>query len=304
MKKSIDTHLDFSFEKNPDKEFLRRALGRISLSGVQEKFSAVIDGGKFRLARDGEQGTWILKPAPMDLTLDGRKHVPVNEYITMTIARRLYGIVTAEVLLCEDSSGQNVLAVRRFDVQPDGRKLPQEDFASVLGRSGTEPGGIFKYTGDYAEIAAAIRRYISAWPPAVEDFFRLVLFNYIYANGDAHLKNFSILRQGPEYILAPAYNLLNTELHIKGCDFALSGGLSQDLVLSDIYSTSGHPCRADFEQFGEIIGLKPPRIKKVISQFMALPEEVGMLLRQSPFPDKMQRSYLRIIKERLARINR
>ena len=29
----------------------------------------------------------------------------------------------------------------------------------------------------------------------MERFFELVVFNYIYANGDDHLKNFSAIRQ-------------------------------------------------------------------------------------------------------------
>lgn len=36
--------------------------GRISLSGVQAKFSVVVDNGIIRLAEKGEQGLYILKP--------------------------------------------------------------------------------------------------------------------------------------------------------------------------------------------------------------------------------------------------
>ena len=304
MKKAINTNLDFSFEKNPDKGFLRRELGRISLSGVQEKFSAVVENGKFRLTRDGEQGTFILKPAPMDLTLTNRKFLPVNEFLTMQIARQCFGIRTAGTLLCRDASGQAVLAVKRFDVKTDGSKIPQEDFASVLGRSEIGNGSNFKYNGTYAEIADGIRKYIAAWAPAQEEFFRIVLFNYIFANGDAHLKNFSLIREGDEYRLSPAYDLLNTELHISGSDFALTGGLSQELIPSDYYTASGHPCRSDFQQFGLIIGLKPVRIERILKQFDEWPPAVETLVRESTMPEKMQRFYLRIFRERLTRYGR
>ena len=36
--------------------------GHLSLSGAQEKYSAVIDNGVFRLTEDNERGTYILKP--------------------------------------------------------------------------------------------------------------------------------------------------------------------------------------------------------------------------------------------------
>ena len=52
----------------------------------------------------------------------------------------------------------------------------------------------------------------------MERFFELVVFNYIYANGDAHLKNFSLILNGQDYRLAPAYDLLNTSLHVNGDD--------------------------------------------------------------------------------------
>lgn len=304
MKKAIDTNLSFSFRKNPDKDFLRRELGRISLSGVQEKFSAVADDGCLRLARDGEQGTYILKPAPEDPTLAYCKYLPVNEFITMKIAGDIYGIRTADTLLCKDSAGLPVLAVKRFDVQQDGSKLPQEEFASVLSRSGSNDGGNFKYSGTYADIATGIRKYIAAWPPVLEEFFRIVIFNYIFANADAHLKNFSIIRYGAEYRLSPAYDLLNTELHISGSDFALDGGLSPNLVRSDCYSSTGHPCHTDFAQFGHIIGLQERRISRIIKQFTELPPAVAAAVEASPLPVKLQRIYLRIIKERLARFRR
>lgn len=40
---------------------------RISISGVQEKLSMVLDKNVFRLTKPDEQGTFILKPIPRDL---------------------------------------------------------------------------------------------------------------------------------------------------------------------------------------------------------------------------------------------
>src|ERR1035437_688782 len=37
---------------------------RISISGVQEKFSVLLEKNKLRLITEGEQGTYILKPIP------------------------------------------------------------------------------------------------------------------------------------------------------------------------------------------------------------------------------------------------
>ena len=53
-------------------------------------------------------------------------------------------------------------------------------------------------------------------------YFMLVVFNYLFANGDAHLKNFSLQQTvGGDYLLVPAYDLLNTSIHAANADFTL-----------------------------------------------------------------------------------
>lgn len=49
----------------------------------------------------------------------------------------------------------------------------------------------------------------------------------------------------------PAYDLLNTSLHVNGDDFGLDGGLSPNIVRSDVYESTGHPCRLDFARGSE-----------------------------------------------------
>ena len=67
---------------------------RISISGVQEKLSLVLDKNKLRLTKEGEQGTYILKPIPRDVK--NFEQVPAYEHLTMQISRHVYGLLTAE----------------------------------------------------------------------------------------------------------------------------------------------------------------------------------------------------------------
>ena len=302
--KQVSPYLDFSIKGLMNSGEAVAAVERISVSGVQEKFPAVIDGGKIRLAGEGERSTHILKPAPWDQTIASRGHIPANEHLTMQIAARVYGIQTAANGLCVSSDGQLVYITRRFDIFPDGTKAEMEDFASVCGRNEQTDGIHFKYSGTYEDIAVGIRKYVSGWMVDMERFFDLVVFNYIYGNGDDHLKNFSLIRQGEDYRLAPAYDLLNTSLHVQGDDFGLDGGLSLNMFRSDEYDRTGHPCRADFEKFASLIGIVPVRSAKILDRYMAIPEETMSLLHASFLPEKMQRSYLRIVKERVARFGR
>lgn len=66
----------------------------LSIAGVQEKFSLLLDKNKLRLTNEEERGTYILKPIPSA----GKKadQMPANEHLTMQIARQVYGIETAE----------------------------------------------------------------------------------------------------------------------------------------------------------------------------------------------------------------
>ena len=54
------------------------------------------------------------------------------------------------------------------------------------------------------------------------------------------------------------------------------GGLSLTLEKSDVYERTGHPCRLDFERFGELIGLKKKRIEMILDSFSVLPDEVEL----------------------------
>lgn len=281
-----------------------QAMQRISVSGVQEKFSGLIDNQHIRIAEGNERARYIIKPAPWDETIATRKQIPANEHVTMQIASQVYGITTAENGLCFTKDNQSVYITKRFDILPDGTKIEMEDFASLVGRSEQTDGSYFKYSGCYEDIATCIRKTIPAWMVDMERFFELVVFNYIYANGDDHLKNFSIIRQGNDYRLAPAYDLLNTSLHVIGDDFGLDGGLSPHIEKSDVYDRTDHPCRLDFERFGKLIGLTEARIKRILDKYMTIPELTTKLVSNSFLNDKMKRKYLRIVDERVNRFIR
>ncbi len=210
----VSPFLDFDFDGINASSNLQENQNNLSISGAQEKYSAVVERGHIRLSNPGEQGTFILKPAPL-INIQTRKQIPANEHLTMQIASQVYDIETASNALCFSAKGQPVYITRRFDVKSDLTKYSIEDFASVLGKTEQDAGSNFKYDGHYAMIADAIRMVVPAWMVETERFFKLVLFNYLYANEDAHLKNFSLINRNGEYALAPAYDLLNTAFILK-----------------------------------------------------------------------------------------
>ena len=197
---------------------------RLSLSGVQEKFSVLLEKNKLRLTHEGERGTYILKPIPNF----GKKadQMPANEHLTMQIARQVYGIETAENALIFFKNGELAYITKRFDVKDDDTKWAQDDFASLAGKTPQTHGENYKYQGNYFELFQLMETHLPAYKLEAPKLLKVLLFNYLFSNGDAHIKNFSLLETPlGDYRLSPSYDLLNSRIHIEDKDFALDDGL-------------------------------------------------------------------------------
>ena len=116
------------------------------------------------------------------------------------------------------------------------------------------------------------------------------MFNYLTLNDDAHLKNFSLINRGDgEYHLAPAYDLINTSLHLTMPRiFALDKGLFKEgMKLSDTKTVG---CK-DFEEFGWRIGLSERLIKRELDFFASEQPLAKELIDRSFLSEGLKRSY-------------
>ncbi len=266
-----------------------KSVGRISLSGAQPKFSIVVDDDKLRYIREGEQGTFILKPRPTAYQIINKDFCVANEHVTMQIASQVYGIETAANAICFFNDGTPAYITRRFDVHSKG-KYKQEDFAALLGYTKDNAGSNYKYDkASYEECAEVIHKYVKATLVDIRRFFRIILFNFVTLNDDAHLKNFSLIERNGEYRLSPAYDLINTSLQLMNPHiFALDKGLFKEgMVFSDTHTIS----RSDFEEFGKRIGLPIKVIKQEIDMFAAEQPLVKELLGRSFLSPSLQKQY-------------
>lgn len=196
-------------------------MKHISISGVQQKLSLVQEKNLLRLTNENEQGTHILKPIPSLLKKAGM--LPANEHLSMQIARQVYGINTAENAMIFFKDGTPAYITKRFDVKPDGGKLGKEDFATLAGKTKNISNENYKYEFSYEELGLLIQKNVPAWVVEIEKYFSLVLFNFLFSNGDAHLKNFSLLETSKgDYKLSPAYDLINSRMHVDDSDFAFN----------------------------------------------------------------------------------
>ena len=296
--KKVSHIMDFSYKDSP--EFLISSINRISISGVQEKLSAIIKKGKIIITPEGESGRYIIKPIPDYKHLRFRNNIPANEHLTMQIASQVYKIKTAENAMVFFSDGQPAYITKRFDYATDGSKIRQDDFASIAGKTERNNGKDFKYTGNYEDIARLLRQNVSAWQVEMTKYFTLVLFNYLFSNGDAHMKNFSLQETTDgDYVLTPAYDLMNTSIHVNDEDFALQGGLIPKADYSDVYTQTNHPCKDDFITFGTRIGVLQSKLTSIINLFSTEQPKVFELIENSFLDEKVKRMYRQSYIERL-----
>ena len=277
--------LDFSVS---DLNFadIRDRTRRSSVSGVQDKVQLRRVRGGFEVVESG--GDYILKPVPRNTSAELAADIPANEALTMDLAGRLFGIRTAEHALVEMKDGEPAYLTKRFD-RRGGEPIQQEDFCQLAGRSPETHGPNYKYDSSYEELAGLMRRYCPAWAVENPKVFSIVLFNYVFANGDAHLKNFSLFRskQG-DYILTPAYDLLNTSVHFPNEPSATGLEFFADGHYSAAFERLGFYSSADFVELGAAFGVPEGEVREWIAGYAARREAVERLLAKARYLAKFR----------------
>jgi len=190
---------------------------RFSLAGVQMKFSMKEKEGRYNLSQGDTLGDWIIKTPSTQY-----EDVPVNEFTAMTLAS-LAGVDIPEIKLVELDKLDNLpqiklpdeklaFAIKRFD-RNDGQRIHTEDFAQVLVKYPHEKYG----SANYEQIGRILYNFSGDGLADTQQLARRLLVNILLANGDAHLKNWSLLYSDkitPQ--LSPAYDIVTTHVYIDG----------------------------------------------------------------------------------------
>ena len=268
----------------------------ISISGVQEKFSLIQIKNKLRLTGEGEQGSHILKPIP-NITKNADQ-MPANEHLTMQIAYQVFGIETAANAMIFFGNGEHAYITKRFDLLSDGRKWSQEDFASLAGKSPQTHGTDYKYKGSYLDIFELMRNYLPSYKVESLKLFKLLVFNYLFSNGDAHLKNFSIIETPlGDFKLSPAYDLLNSRIHIDDKDFGLEEGLLPK-------SFSQGSIAKQFQSLAKHAGIPEKQSNLIMGLMISKSDSVKTMVLSSFLKEKIKKNYLQLYQYRLNKLTR
>lgn len=195
---------------------LERFASHSGISGVQPKV----------LVRDGKAPAKVMHRGATHIVkaFDAGEYpeLAANEFIC-TQGAASAGIRTARVRLSEN---RRLLLVDRFDLDAQGSYMGIEDFCVLNGQRAHG-----RYDGSYEGIARRISDYVSpgALAQAREQYALMVAYACAIENGDAHLKNFSVLYNDPEseVTLSPAYDMVSTTPYLPRDTLALALGGSK-----------------------------------------------------------------------------
>jgi serine/threonine-protein kinase HipA len=187
---------------------------RFSLAGVALKFSMLAKGDRLTLPAFGVGGDWIVK-----LPDQTYPDVPRNEFTMMSLAASA-GIAVPPVRLVHrdeldglppdvwTSREEWAYAIRRFDRDANRDSVHIEDLAQVRDVYPED-----KYLGNYETVAALAYRGHDL--DGLREFACRLAFTILISNGDAHLKNWSLIYTDPRVPrLAPAYDMVSTAYYL------------------------------------------------------------------------------------------
>ncbi len=267
----VQRHLNLSHISQIEDSEILSGNNKFSLAGVQMKFSMKEQDGRFTLTQVESLddafslGDWIVKTPSTQ-----HAYVPLNEYSTMTMAK-MAGIDTPEIKLVNVSQldhlppinlpqEQYAFAIKRFDrmATPTGvKRVHMEDFAQVLSKYPHE-----KYSSaNYEQIGQVLYQFSGNPISDTQQLARRLLVNILLANGDAHLKNWSLFY--PDQVtpqLSPAYDILRTCIYIQGeKQFALNLAKNKDWYMAEMHH---------FKYWSEKVGVPWRMIKPHLDDVM------------------------------------
>ena len=255
----------------------------VTVPGVQPKLSLTLvnevmgDGSKGRLTVVGALGgNYIFKPPS-----ENYPEMPQNEHVTMRIAEA-FGIHTVQSSLIRLQSGELSYITKRIDRTANGEKIHMLDMFQIL-------EAFDKYKSSMEKIGKALDVYSNNTLLDKLYFFELSVFSFLTGNNDMHLKNFSMINNGNEWSLAPAYDLLNVAI--------VNPDDTEELALT-LEGKKKKLKREHFERLGKGLDLNDKQIESVFKRMVKNKSVAMQWIDNSFLSKKYQKKYLELLEER------
>jgi serine/threonine-protein kinase HipA len=166
----------------------------------------------------------------------------------------------------------------------------------LAGRTPQTHGEHYKYLGNYLDLFKLMEFHLPAYKLESPKLLKLLVFNYLFSNGDAHFKNFSLLETPMgDYRLSPAYDLLNSRIHIDDKDFALDDGLlPRNLAQGKI--------RKQFAILARNAGINEKTVNSILSLMLAKSDLVEKMVAASFLNVSTKKNYWQSYQGRLKQL--
>ena len=285
----------FGTEEVPLLEYRHEDLDRLaeqairaqtSLTGVQPKLSLNLSKHEdtSRLTIVGLWGDYIFKPQTEEYP-----QLPENEDLTMHLAEaaKISAVPHSLIRLADGKLGY---ITKRIDRTKNGEKIDMEDMCQLTLHP-TE----YKYKGSYEKIAKTIVQHSGIPKLDLTNYMQLLLFCFVTGNNDMHLKNFSLYRPSENYLLTPAYDLLNVAI--------ANPKDKEELALP----LSGHKTKLrlnDFLNAAKTMGLDENVVLHLIESLQKALPKWQTLIHNSFLSEDMKKAYEELIISRLDRLQK
>ncbi len=257
----------------------------VAVPGVQPKLfltlvkETIDNGNRSRLTVVGAfGGNFILKPPS-----EHYPEMPQNEHLTMRMAKS-FGITTVYSSLIRLQSGELSYITKRIDRTEDGRKIHMLDMFQIL--EATD-----KYKSSLEKVGKAVGEYSSNTLLDKLRFLELTVFCFITGNNDMHLKNFSMIKNRQDWLLSPAYDLLNATI-VNPEDI-------EELALT-LVAKKRKIKRVQFEQLGKLLELNEKQIDGVFKRIIANKNVAFEWIEKSFLSDEFKKKYKVLLEHRYA----
>lgn len=258
----------------------RKLVGKMSISGVQPKLPVAIRRGMLEVTASG--GTHILKPTP-----EAFPFLSENENMCMAMALAM-GNATPPHGLVRMTDNRLAYLIRRFDRSKGGQKIHVEDFAQLLEKSD-------KYDGSVEQIGKFLKTHSSIPFIDTQKLFSAILCCFLIGNGDAHLKNFAMIRTPSGYRLSPLYDMVSSRLAMPS---------ESDEMAIAINGRRNRIDRRDFEALADYLEIQDTQRRRIFASARMIHTNVGMLAGHSFLPAALKKEFVALFGERSGRLFR
>ena len=177
-------------------KLLHTFLDKNAISGVQPKTVALLHNKETLHSKEYIIKTWG----------EEYPNLAENEYFCLQACKRA-GLSIPSIQL---SKNKKFLVVENFIFSGE-EILGFEEILSLMDKNRDK-----KYSGSYEQVAKIIYKFTTNKKESLQEYYKMVVMNYLLKNGDAHLKNFGLLftQDFSEIYLSPAYDVVNTVSYI------------------------------------------------------------------------------------------